>query len=181
MQYAVNITFLLLERAPTPGCPPMGAFLRCYISVFALPNFLEGTKPKPITIVQVGLYIDIIYFVVSILVPVGISWGSTADEWSVKMTISIFASHNTVVCAAVCISKPLYCVMQNKNMAGGNYCFDWPFVAFQVCELYSTCNDSKNGKTYYSLHRRNSYTFLSTFQSVAIIAMNVILANFLLN
>ena len=81
-----------------------------------------------------GLYIDIIYFVVSILVPVGISWGSTVDEWPVKMTISIFASHNTVICAVVCISKPLYCVMQNKNMAGGNYCFDWPFVAFQVCE-----------------------------------------------
>lgn len=50
-RFAVNITFLLLERAPTPGGLPMGAFLRCYISVFALPNFLEGTKPKPITIV----------------------------------------------------------------------------------------------------------------------------------
>lgn len=92
-----------------------------------------------------------------------------------------FASYNTVVCVVVYVSKPLYCAMQNTNMDGGNYCFDWPLIAFQVCErIVQSCNDSKNGKTYYSLHRRNSYTFLSTFQSVAIIAMNVMLANFLL-
>ena len=29
-----------------------------------------------------------------------------------------FASHNTVVCVVVYVSKPLYCVMQNTNMDG---------------------------------------------------------------